>query len=371
VRDSLLRLAVSDIDLATPLRPQEVVRRLEHDRIKAIPTGIEYGTITAVANGQRIEVTTLRRDVSTDGRRATVAFSNDWREDAARRDFTINALYADPESGQIYDYFRGLQDLQDRKLRFIGEASQRIAEDHLRILRFFRFHARFGEGKPDAKAIIACEAAAKCLMALSRERIADELMKLLALTNPVASLALMLEHKIFEAFLPEVGKDSIEQLERLLGRELACGKAISAGRRLNALLPNDPAIVELVAARLKLSNRTRGELTDRLADISPEPAKASALAYRLGTEMAADLFLLHGRDEDWQAGIAAISGWTPPTFPIKGGDLVALGLTAGPVVAKTLQAVERQWVEEGFPDAARASAIADQCVAEMLAERKE
>jgi poly(A) polymerase len=371
VRDALLGVEVADVDLATPLLPDEVIARLEANRIKAVPTGIDHGTITAVADGRTFEITTLRRDVSTDGRRATVAFSNDWHEDAARRDFTINALYADPLSGEIFDYFGGLEDLQNRKVRFIGDARLRIAEDHLRILRFFRFHARFGTGEPDASALMACEAAANSLMALSRERIADELMKLLALTDPSNSVSLMLKHGIFAAFLPEISGNGLAKLRRLLGREQMAGAAIITGRRLNALLPFDPAVVDLVAARLKLSNRIRGELTARLADTSPRSSQARALAYRHGAAIAADLFLLHGSDDDWQAGIAALSGWTPPTFPIKGGDLVARGLGAGPLVAKTLQAAERQWITEGFPDAARASAIADQCVAETLSDRKE
>lgn len=369
VRDSLLGLTVSDIDLATPLLPDEVTKRLEHNRIKAVPTGIEHGTITAVADGQVVEVTTLRRDVSTDGRRATVAFSDDWQEDAARRDFTINALYADPESGQIFDYFGGLQDLENRRVRFIGDASQRIAEDHLRILRFFRFHARFGKGAPNAEAIAACEAAAKSLMALSRERIADELMKLLALPDPSGSVALMLGHNIFAAFMPEVDADGEAALLRLLSREQVAGSDPLASRRLNALLPNDATTVELVAARLKLSNRIRTELAARLTELDPQSENARALGYRLGTDIAADLFLLHGGDGDWQAGVKALSGWTPPAFPIKGGELVARGLTAGPVVAKTLQAVEKIWIEEGFPDEARANAIADQRVAAILSVR--
>lgn len=371
VRDALLGVEVADVDLATPLRPEEVTLRLETCGIKAVPTGIDHGTITAVSEGRTFEITTLRRDVSTDGRRATVAFSSDWQEDAARRDFTINALYADPLSGQIFDYFGGLQDLENRIVRFIGNAGQRIAEDHLRILRFFRFHARFGTGEPDASALKACAASANSLMALSRERIADELMKLLALPDPGSSVSLMLEHRIFAAFLPEIVGERLKRLERLLGRELSARVEIVAGRRLNALLPDDPAIVELVAARLKLSNRTRSELTARLAETSPASGQARALGYRLGTAIAADLFLLHGSESDWQAGLATLSGWTPPTFPIKGGDLVARGLGAGPLVAKTLKTAERIWVDEGFPDAERTRAIADQCVAEILSDRKE
>ena len=179
VRDELLRLPVSDIDLATRIPPDEVIRRLEEAKIKAVPTGIEHGTVTAVSDGHPFEITTLRRDVSTDGRRATVAFTDDWEEDAARRDFTINALSADPLTGELFDYFGGLADLERRHIRFIGDPLQRIAEDHLRILRFFRFHARFDAGEPDVAALEACTARANDLMALSRERIADELLKLL------------------------------------------------------------------------------------------------------------------------------------------------------------------------------------------------
>jgi poly(A) polymerase len=174
VRDALLGLAVSDVDLATPLLPEDIVQRLETARIKAVPTGIDHGTITAVSDGRTFEITTLRRDVETDGRRATVAFSSDWQEDAARRDFTINALYADPDDGKIIDYFGGLADLESGLVRFIGDAGQRIAEDHLRILRLFRFHARFGKGPIDPDALSAARANASKLMALSRERIADE-----------------------------------------------------------------------------------------------------------------------------------------------------------------------------------------------------
>ena len=177
---------------ATPARRGRSAR-LEKARIKAVPTGIDHGTITAVSDGHPFEITTLRRDVSTDGRRATVAFTDDWKEDAARRDFTINALSADPLTGELFDYFGGLADLEQRHIRFIGDPLQRIAEDHLRILRFFRFHARFDAGEPDAAALDACTARANDLMALSRERIADELLKLLGLPDPSATVAIMLE----------------------------------------------------------------------------------------------------------------------------------------------------------------------------------
>ena len=371
VRDGLLGLSVADVDLATTLTPNAVIRALEAARIKAVPTGIDHGTITAVSGGKTFEITTLRRDVSTDGRRATVEFSTDWQEDAARRDFTINALYADPESGEIFDYFGGLDDLKAGIVRFISDATARIAEDHLRILRYFRFFARFGKSPPDADAIAACEAAANSLMALSRERIADELMKLLALPDPKDSVRLMLKHNIFAAFLPELAADAMERLERLLARENAVASYPNAGRRLSALLPDDRIAVEQVASRLKLSNKTRVELSDRTTELSPDNASARALAYRHGVVMATDMFLLHGADDDWQIGITALQKWALPIFPIKGGNLVSRGITAGPLVAKTLKAVEQQWIDEGFPDANRANAIADQCVAVMLSDKNE
>ncbi len=213
VRDDLLRLPVSDVDLATRLQPQEVVERLEAAKIKAVPTGIDHGTVTAVSDGHPYEVTTLRRDVSTDGRWATVAFTDDWKADAARRDFTLNALSADPRTGEIFDYFDGLGDLKRRHIRFIGDPLQRIAEDHLRILRFFRFHARFGSGEPDAAALEACTRRANDLMALSRERIADELLKLLAVSDPTPTIAIMLQRGILRPVLPEIASRHLSCLD--------------------------------------------------------------------------------------------------------------------------------------------------------------
>jgi poly(A) polymerase len=375
VRDSLLGLDVADIDLATPLTPAQVINRLEAAGIKAIPTGIDHGTITAFtqigAHGQAVEVTTLRRDVSTDGRRATVAFSTDWRQDAARRDFTINALYADYNSGEIFDYFNGLSDLQAGKVRFIGDAATRIAEDYLRILRFFRFHARFNSGVPDPAATAACAAAAKSLMALSRERIADELMKLLSLNDPSASVDLMVKHRIFAAFIPEITADCSGRLSKLIQREQAAGIVPLAARRLNALLPSDSAIVDVVAARLKLSNKTRADLSLRCWQTTPSSKSAKAIAYTFGKDICRDIFLLHGAQLDWQDGISQLHDWEIPVFPIKGGDLIKRGLTAGPLVAKTLQATEKTWVETGFPSTADTFAIADQLIAAALSDKNE
>src|SRR5438270_5546667 len=246
IRDDLLGLPSSDIDLATRIPPDEVIRRLEKARIKAVPTGIDHGTVTAVSDGRPFEIMTLRRDVSTDGRRATVAFTDDWQEDAARRDFTLNALSADPMSGELFDYFNGLADLGQRHVRFIGDPLQRIAEDHLRILRFFRFHARFGSGEPDAQALDACTRRANDLMALSRERIADELMKLLGLPDPAPTVAIMVERDILKPVLPEIIADRLADLRELIGAEAAAAIPPDAVRRLAALLPPSSDVAEAV-----------------------------------------------------------------------------------------------------------------------------
>ena len=255
VRDDLLRLPVNDVDLATRLQPDDVMLRLQKARIKAVPTGIEHGTITAVSDGHPFEVTTLRRDVETDGRRATVAFTDDWKEDAARRDFTINALFADPASGELFDYFGGIEDLDARRIRFIGDPLQRIAEDHLRILRFFRFHARFGWGEPDAAALDACTKRANDLMALSRERIADELLKLLGVPDPSPTVQIMLARAILKPVLPEIEPSALGTLRRLIASEKAAGVDPDPLRRLAALLPRNPSLADDIAIRLRLSKR--------------------------------------------------------------------------------------------------------------------
>jgi poly(A) polymerase len=341
VRDDLLGLPISDIDLATSFRPDDVVSRLEKARIKAVPTGIAHGTITAVADGQPVEITTLRCDVSTDGRRATVAFSDDWPSDAARRDFTINALYADPETGEISDYFGGLDDLKARRVRFIGDPLTRIAEDHLRILRFFRFHARFGSGEPDADGLAACTARANDLMALSRERIADELVKILGLDDPTPTVALMIERGILKPVIPEI--TSAEPLAKLVESEKMAVIELDALRRLSALLPRDPGKAADVAARLKLSNKARKRLVSAAeADLGEDPR---SLAYWIGQEAATDRHLLAARSDD----ACALAAWAVPRLPISGGQLIKLGVTEGPLVARTLKAIERDWVAEGFP----------------------
>ena len=354
VRDTLLGMDTADVDIATPFDPGRVITLLEAAGIKAVPTGIEHGTITAVASDQVYEVTTLRRDVSTDGRRATVAFTDDWREDAARRDFTINALYADPASGELYDYFGGIEDLEAGRVRFIGDPYRRIAEDHLRILRFFRFLARFGQ-VTDTDGLAACTERANDLMALSRERIANELLRLLVAPRAVDVVAMMIERGIFVPVLPEIV--SAERFAGLVAGEAGAGVAPDPIRRLASLLPADPGVAASVGARLKLSNKQRQRLENA---VLPPDAEPRALAYRIGSDFALDRLLLAGID------VAAIKDWTPPVLPLSGGQLVAKGLKAGPDIAKTLRRIQDRWVAEGFPDAARVAAIADEEAAQVL-----
>jgi len=343
VRDDLLGLPASDVDLATRIAPDEVIRRLEKAKIKAVPTGIDHGTVTAVSDGRPFEVTTLRRDVSTDGRRATVAFTDDWEEDAARRDFTINALSADPLTGELFDYFGGLDDLEKRHIRFIGDPLQRIAEDHLRILRFFRFHARFDAGEPDAAALAACTARSNDLMALSRERIADELLKLLAVPDPSPTVAIMLRHAILKPVLPEIDGGKLGDLTALIASERAAGITPDPLRRLAALLPRDPAIANDVAGRLRLSNKAKKRLA--CAAGASIDGTAQALAYRIGIDCAVDRLLLSNRSSE----ASDIARWHAPRLPISGGALIKRGLAEGPVVAKTLRRIEDRWVHAGFP----------------------
>jgi poly(A) polymerase len=361
VRDTMLGLPVSDVDLATRLQPTEVEQRLKQARIKSVPTGIAHGTITAVLSSGPIEVTTLRRDVETDGRHATVAFTDDWQADAARRDFTINALSADPASLTLFDYFGGAEDLRTAHVRFIGNARERIAEDHLRILRFFRFHARFGSGEADAEAIEACTERANDLMALSRERIADELIKLLALPRPFDAVALMVDRGILRAVIPEIERAGIERLQRLLAAETRLDVAPDPYRRLAALLPADPVTASDVATRLRLSNKAVKRLASAADRTEPAHGDPRLLAYNIGKAEAADRLLLDPDGDDLAARLASLDGWERPRLPLSGGDLIAMGLKAGPLVSRTLQAIEREWAQSGFSQ--------DRSAVEQLARR--
>ncbi|MDG5748870.1 CCA tRNA nucleotidyltransferase [Qipengyuania sp. XHP0207] len=358
VRDTLLGIEPADIDCATVHRPGTVIDKCRAAGIRTVPTGIDHGTITALLDGGPVEVTTLRRDVSTDGRRATVAFADEWREDAARRDFTINALYAHPETLELEDYFGGLADLEARRVRFIGDARERIREDHLRILRYFRFQARFGDALDD-EAIAACQELAGTLKGLSRERVAMELLAILALPDPVPTVQLMERLGVLAVILPEARRNEMVCLIALVASEKAQGHSPDAIRRLAALLPPIPTIAEAVAARLRLSKMQRARLVCA-AERKPADCDAPhALAYREGSECAIDRLLLAG------AETAAVREWAIPELPLKGGEIVARGVGKGPEVARILRAVESRWIDEHFPDRARVETL----LAEELGQR--
>jgi poly(A) polymerase len=364
VRDTLLGLDVSDIDLATRLAPEEVVARLRKAKIKAVPTGIAHGTVTAVCEGSPVEVTTLRRDVATDGRHATVAFTDDWADDAARRDFTINALSADPRTLEAFDYFGGLDDVEKRLVRFIGDPLTRIAEDHLRILRFFRFHARFGVGAPDPESLEACTVRANDLMALSRERIADELLKLLALADPAPTVALMVERGIVRPVVPEIEAEGVARLTALGEREAAAGLPGDPLRRFAALLPAEPDTAGAVGTRLRLSNKAVKRLVSAAGRSDEDAAPPPVLAYRLGRVEAIDRLLLGSGDP---AEALSIQNWERPHLSISGGTLIEYGLTPPPAVAKAMQEVQRRWSDAGFPaDKTAQAGLARQVVADAL-----
>lgn len=352
VRDTLLGHPVKDIDAATPLHPDTVIERLRAADVRVVPTGIDHGTVTAVLPGGPVEVTTLRHDVATDGRRATVAFASDWRDDAARRDFTINALYADPVTLELFDWFGGLEDLAAHRVRFIGDARERIREDHLRILRYFRFQARFG-AKLDPEAESACAELAPMLKGLSRERVGWELLNLLALPDPSGTLARMRDLGVLCEILPESGRTEIDALRALVASEKRADIAPDPLRRLAALLPPLPPVTDTVAARLRLSRAQRARLSCAAERGNGAEADPRALAYREGIECARDRLLLEGIDP------APLDGWQVPELPLKGGEIVARGIGAGPEVARILRAVEARWIAEGFPGRDRVSRILD------------
>lgn len=355
VRDALLGLPVSDVDLATALDPETVIRRLTAAGVHVVPTGIAHGTVTAVTADIKIEVTTLRRDVSTDGRRATIAFTDDWQEDAARRDFTMNALYAALPSGEISDFFGGRDDLAAGCVRFIGEPLARIAEDHLRILRFFRFHGRFGKGEPDAGALGACAARANDLMALSRERIRDELLRILLLPKVVETLALMLANGILKPVLPEIEMVRLPELAALVARETAWPASPSALRRLAAIVPPQPSVYHELGKRLRLSRREAARLAALGVRYETAPADPFAAAYWDGVETVADRLLLFG--DMARPAFAALQGWHKPVMPFSGKDVIAAGTAPGPDVSRRLLEFEKAWVAAGFPQGEAAQAV--------------
>lgn len=350
VRDTLLGLEVHDIDCATTHWPDTVIDLCSKAGIRTVPTGIDHGTVTAVFDDGPVEITTLRRDVATDGRRATIAFATDWRDDASRRDFTMNALYADPETLEISDYFGGLEDLKAGRVRFIGDAGERIAEDHLRILRYFRFQSRFGADLDEA-AEEACAKLASTMKGLSRERVAKELLQLLSLPNPQETIARMHKNGVLSIILPEACAPFVKALGKLIENEAKHDLAPAPIRRLAALLPTSADIAEGVAARLRLSKAQRARLISAVTRSLEDADNPKALAYQITPEFAVDRLLLLGADAP------GLADWTPPAFPLKGGAIVARGVGKGPEVARILQAVERRWIAEGFPDYARIDAL--------------
>lgn len=352
VRNALLGCPVSDIDIATPLPPAEVVQRLHAAGLKAVPTGLAYGTITGIADGRPFEITTLRSDVATDGRHAEVAFGQNWAGDAARRDFTINALYATAD-GEIFDYCGGLADLASRRIRFIGDPVQRIREDYLRILRLFRFTAHYGTGCADDAALAAAHAERAGLAQLSGERIAKEMLKLLAADTPVPVLKTMASAGIL-AEIGLTGADT-DRLQALCEIDHRNGYYSDPLLRLAALSP-----VPEIATRWRLSNAQSARLKRALsADMLPhtlDHRTARRHLYRMGAETFNDTVLLswaadHApvRDLYWCALLELGEMFLLPHFPLSGRDAMAMGVPAGPKVGKVLHTVENWWVENDFP----------------------
>jgi poly(A) polymerase/tRNA nucleotidyltransferase (CCA-adding enzyme) len=342
VRDTLAGRPVADIDLATPRRPDQVVAALTGAGIRAVPTGIAHGTVTAVSGGRGFEITTLRRDVQTDGRHAVVDFTDDWRADAARRDFTMNALSM-TRDGAVFDYFGGIADLHAGVVRFVGDPATRIAEDYLRVLRFFRFHARYAAGPPDAAAVAAIRAGVPGLAQLSAERVWSELSRILAAPDPRGAVSLMAALGVLAAVIPE-GADPA----RLI-RVVAAGAPADPVLRLAALLTGDP---EAFAARLRLSNVDRDRLVAlRAAPLAGPDADDAALRRLLADTDPAVLldrtWLDGGSGPDWTALRARLAAMPQPVFPLEGRDVLALGLPPGPQVGALLRGVREWWLEGG------------------------
>jgi poly(A) polymerase len=350
VRNALMGLDVADIDIATPLTPGQVTERLTAAGIKAVPTGIDHGTVTAVAGGKPFEITTLRRDVETDGRHAVVAFSANWEEDAKRRDFTMNALYASAD-GEVFDCVGGIEDTKAGRVRFVGDAATRIREDYLRILRLFRFHAWYGKGEIDADALRACEAEKAGLAGLSVERVQKEILRLLEADDPMPALRAMAATGILPLVLP--GELNLARLERLV--------AIDTD---NFFTP-DP-VLRLAALQagqtLKLSN-AQSERLDDLAGAREKIVSYLAikdvrrLLYRLGPACFKDrVFLKWAEDPkesnaiQWRALLAMADAWQRPRFPLTGANVMNAGVPQGPLVGRVLAEVEDWWIESDFID---------------------
>ena len=361
VRDALLGRRINDVDIATHLTPDLVVKTLEAAGLKAVPTGIEHGTVTAVAEGVGIEVTTLRRDIETFGRHAVVGFTTDWREDAARRDLTMNAMSAEAD-GTVHDYFGGLDDLKAGCVRFVGSPADRMREDYLRILRFFRFHADYAPGDFDGEALAAAQALKENLSSLSGERLRQETLKLLAARRGVETWGEMLNLGIAEIYLPQA--TSLDRLKKVAGLESEFGLRPDPVRRLAALALTGSA--GAIAEQLKLSSAERERIA---AATDPRPDFAVADAhdvrrqiYDLGNARALDLLLIDwGQSEavaDWHRALEIVRDWKRPGFPLAGRDAVALGVAQGPRVGEVLKSVEAWWIAGDFA-ADRAACLAE------------
>jgi poly(A) polymerase len=342
VRDTLATRSVVEIDLATPRTPEQVTEALQAAEIRAVPTGVAHGTVTAVADGRGFEVTTLRRDVETDGRHAVVAFTDDWRADAARRDFTINAMSL-TRAGEVFDYFNGVSDLHAGVVRFVGEPATRIAEDYLRILRFFRFFARYAKGKADAAALAAIRAGVPGLARLSVERVWSELARILAAHDPRAAVVLMAETGVLGAVLPE-GADP-----KRLARLIEAGVPDDPLLRVAALLTGDAAAL---SARLRLSAVERDRLVALRAGSVPRPGDDDAALRRLLADETRELlidraWLTGGDAPEWVALRARLAALPRPVFPLEGRDVLALGEPEGPRVGVLLRAVRQWWLDGG------------------------
>jgi poly(A) polymerase len=359
VRNAILERPIDDIDIATQLEPPQVMQALKAAGVRFVPTGVEHGTITAISGGQPFEVTTLRRDVATDGRRAVVAFTRDWAEDAQRRDFRLNALYLDAQGGLYDPVGQGLQDARAGRIIFVGDAEQRIREDYLRILRFFRFFAWYGRGAADAAGLEACAALKAGLSQLSAERVSKELLKLLAADDPRGALALMQQAGVLGAVLP--GSVGLERLDRLVGIEHSLPGGGDAELRLAALWPADRAAAVRECGRLRLSKAQR----ERLASaVTPELGLDAALTlplarrliYRLGPRAYRDRVKLawaaqpdpETARQSWLALLHEADTWTAPKFPLTGEDAAAAGLAAGPAMGAALRRAEAWWIEQDF-----------------------
>jgi poly(A) polymerase len=379
VRNQLLGLPIADVDIATTALPEEVIRRAEAVGIKAVPTGVEHGTVTLVVDGVPVEVTTLRLDVETYGRKAKVEFGRDWAGDAHRRDFTINGLSLDLH-GVVHDHVGGLADIAARKVRFIGDPDRRIAEDYLRILRFFRIHAGYGSGAPDRDGYLACIRGRDGLATLSAERLRQEMLKLVAAAEAGAAVIAMNDAGLLQRVLGGVAYPgpfaTLQQAERRLGR------AADPVLRLGALGVAVTEDAKRLAQRLRLSNAEAKRLDSmghrwwRLGGM--DDATARRRLYRLGADRYRDRVLLAwaraGRDAAsprWAELVGLPDRWTPPKFPLKAADLIARGFGEGPALGHLLTLAEDAWLASGFPeDAATLARIADETVARYRREHR-